>query len=490
MAAEKGTPRYAYYVLFVLLLTYILNQWDRYLLNYLSTVSASDQCGAYPNLPYDVADCHGNATCVAAHDCYGKYNLQYGANINEEEYGVLASFGFTALFAFMLLIAGRLADVANRTLVIGAALLGWSACTAWQGAATSFPLMLGARLGLGMFAAFSTPATYSLIASYFPPETRATANGIYAFGVYVGGGLSSLSIIMAHGVGWRWTSYAVSVIGAAVTLLLVLTVREPKRSNSDKGEKLQHVEEDQDGYYDAITSEGKREKSAIAKFFGSCLSDTGRAIRISFSDSAVTLLFAAAAIRFVGGFAIGAFMPKYFKAQWPDKNDEYSVFNAFVVSAGGALSAFLGGKISDVLRKRDQRWSAWLPALGAVLGFLPMIGVLFMSNFYAAIAFYFFEYLFAECWFGPALSIIQNRIPTDVRGTTISIFLFISNMVGNIAPVVIGKINNGTAESIRTCILGAVAISYGGCALLFLAVAANMKKPTIAEREAGEPLLA
>ena len=160
------------------------------------------------------------------------------------------------------------------------------------------------------------------------------------------------------------------------------------------------------------------------------------------------------------------------------------------MSAGGALSAFLGGKMSDTLRKRDQRWSAWLPAAGAILGFLPMIGVLYMKNFYAAIAFYFFEYLFAECWFGPALSIIQNRIPAFARGTTISIFLFISNMVGNIAPVVIGKLNDGTADSYRNCILGGVAISYGTCALLFFAVAANMNKPTIEEKQVNAPLLA
>ena len=311
--AGETTPRYAYYVLFVLLLTYILNQWDRYLFNYLSNVKAIDQCGAYDGLPFNVADCHGNATCIKAHDCYGKYNLQYGADISKEEYGVLTSFGFTGLFAVMLLIAGRLSDVANRVLIIGVALLGWSGCTAWQGAATSFPLMLGARLGLGMFAAFSTPATYSLIASYFPPETRGTANGIYAFGVYVGGGLSSLSIIMSHGVGWRWTSYAVGILGAVVTLLLLLTVKEPERdAGSAKVEDPSTQARDfDDGYYDTIATKSPQE-SAVAKFSGSCMSDTGKAIKISFSDAAVTLLFAAAAMRFVGGFTIGAYMPVLF----------------------------------------------------------------------------------------------------------------------------------------------------------------------------------
>merc|ERR1711881_692194 len=100
------------------------------------------------------------------------------------------------------------------------------------------------------------------------------------------------------------------------------------------------------GHYEPIAkSSRKKSKGAVA----------------SFSAPAVSWLFVAAAMRFVGGFAIGVYMPKYFKATWPSKNDQYSVLNAGVVSAGGALSAFIGGKLSDTLRKRDVRWSAWLP---------------------------------------------------------------------------------------------------------------------------------
>lgn len=481
--AEDITPSYSKYVLFVLLLTYVLNQWDRYLFNYLSSVDASEQCPSFAKPPYREVDCDGNKTCIAAHECYGKYNPQYGANLTKENYAVLASFGFTALFAVMLLFAGRLADVANRTVVIAAALLGWSGATAWQGAAESFPMMLGARLTLGMFAAFSTPATYSLIASYFPPETRATANGIYAFGVYVGGGLSSLSIVMSHQIGWRWSSYSVGVCGAAVTLLLMLTVKEPVRSND--ATKVSDADDDEEyGHYEPIAkSSRKKSKGAVARFFTSCLSDTGSAIVASFSDPAVSWLFVAAAMRFVGGFAIGVYMPKYFKATWPSKNDQYSVLNAGVVSAGGALSAFIGGKLSDTLRKRDVRWSAWLPGLGAALGFLPFIGVMYSTNFYAAIAFYFFEYLFAECWFGPAISIVQNRIPVNVRGTTISIFLFVSNMVGNVCPIIISNFVQETAESYRQCIFYAVLVSYASCAILFCIVATKLRTPPPHERD-------
>ena len=32
-----------------------------------------------------------------------------------------------------------------------------------------------------------------------------------------------------------------------------------------------------------------------------------------------------------------------------------------------------------------------------------------------------FRYLVAECWFGPAVSILQNALPPKVRGTGIAV---------------------------------------------------------------------
>ncbi len=43
----------------------------------------------------------------------------------------------------------------------------------------------------------------------------------------------------------------------------------------------------------------------------------------------------------------------------------------------------------------------------------------------------------AECWFGPAMSILQCALPSDLRGTAVSILLFIGSMIGNLAPLVV-----------------------------------------------------
>lgn len=52
---------------------------------------------------------------------------------------------------------------------------------------------------------------------------------MFAFGVYVGGGLSSLSIALAKVVGWRGSAYTVAGYGLLLSLLVRFTVREPAR---------------------------------------------------------------------------------------------------------------------------------------------------------------------------------------------------------------------------------------------------------------------
>ena len=82
---------------------------------------------------------------------------------------------------------------------------------------------------LGFFEAFCGPPAYSMIVDYFPPETRTTANAIYAFGIYVGVALSSMIVVMIKALGWRWTYAATGFVGIAIGLLVLIIVKDPIR---------------------------------------------------------------------------------------------------------------------------------------------------------------------------------------------------------------------------------------------------------------------
>jgi len=487
-------PVYSWLVLFLLLLTYVMNQWDRYLLNYLYGVSIGDcstgegevcevksseteiVCGA-DGLSNDTditevcagsdwSNCEDCLKCIVDNDGTD-ISMKYGACIDTADYGILVSFGFVALFSFTSLFAGRAADMFNRRNIVGAALLLWSGCTLGQGLGNNFGEVLGARLGLGLFQAFMIPPTYSLIADYFPKDMLATANGIYSFGVYVGGGLSSLSIVLAKALGWRNTTYLCAGIGAAVAVCFFLLVREPRRG------AMTAVE---DGEMDIKADNEEEEEEEIKTI------TTLQALQTVWSDKCVCILIVAATLRFIGGFSIGGFLPIFYKRQFESYNDEYSILNAAVVSVGGALSSFLGGFIADRWTATQPKAKAWIPAIGCLLGYPLFVGVLYSPNFYGSITCLFFEYLVAECWFGPALSIIQLRIPNEARGTAIALYLFIGQMIGNTAPLAMGQIDDSTTGTVQTMLVVIVGFSYIGCALTFLLVGRLMSTTSASEK--------
>jgi len=161
-----------------------------------------------------------------------KYSISSATGLSGTEYGILVGFGFSLVYVISGLFMGKQADKANRRNIIFYGLIIWNAATCLMGMAGGFTTLLLSRILLGFGQSFSGPASYSMIADYFPVDRRGTANGIYSFGVYVGGGLSSLSIVMAEEEGWRQTCFIVAIVGFAVSIAVILTVKEPPRAAS------------------------------------------------------------------------------------------------------------------------------------------------------------------------------------------------------------------------------------------------------------------
>ena len=133
---------------------------------------------------------------------------------------------YTLAFGGLLLLGGRIADLAGRkrTFVIG--LIGFAAASALGGAATSAGMLFGARALQGVFAAVLAPSALSLLTTTFTdPRERGKAFGIYgalagsgsAIGFIVGG-------VLTEYLDWRWCLYVnvpiavIAVIGAYALL--------------------------------------------------------------------------------------------------------------------------------------------------------------------------------------------------------------------------------------------------------------------------------
>ena len=80
------------------------------------------------------------------------------------------------------------------------------------------------RVFLGIGEAFNAPACYALITLYFPHSRRATANGIYSTGTYLGSAISSLCLAVAVLLGELGGGDRGEGRGEGIHLLLALAI--------------------------------------------------------------------------------------------------------------------------------------------------------------------------------------------------------------------------------------------------------------------------
>ena len=111
--------------------------------------------------------------------------------------------------------------------MLGIACILWSAMTALTSLSNGLFLLALFRISLGIFESAYNPPAYSLIADYFHPDKRAFANSIYSLGIYIGGALSSLTLLFITGLGWRTTYLVVGVIGGGTGVLGLIFILEP-----------------------------------------------------------------------------------------------------------------------------------------------------------------------------------------------------------------------------------------------------------------------
>jgi len=201
-------PIYAWYVVVVLLLAYILAFVDREIIALL------------------VPD------------------IKASLKISDTQMSLLLGGAFAVFYTFFGVIIAWLADRGNRRWLIFGGVAFWSLMTAACGFATSYPALFLARVGVGAGEAALNPSALSMLKDYFPPERIGRAIGLYTAGVSSGSGLAFIlggaiyPKIKAAGpvelplLGWHepWQLMFIYVgLPGLLIALLVLTIREPAR---------------------------------------------------------------------------------------------------------------------------------------------------------------------------------------------------------------------------------------------------------------------
>lgn len=209
-SAPARAPAYAWYVLAILFVVYMLNFIDRQIISILAE------------------------------------DIKRDLHLRDEDLGFLYGTAFGVFYSLFGIPLGRMADNWHRVRLMTIGLALWSAMTALSGLARNGGMLAGARIGVGVGEATASPGAYSLISDWFPRRLRATALAIYSAGLYVGGGLSlgiggvivkRWNAAYPHGgpwglAGWQAAFLAVGLPGLLMALV-VATLREPARGRSE-----------------------------------------------------------------------------------------------------------------------------------------------------------------------------------------------------------------------------------------------------------------
>ena len=154
--------------------------------------------------------------------------LRHEFSLSDTQLGGLFTL-FTVVFALAGLPLGKLADTRSRRGLLAVGIALWTGLTGLAGLATSYAMLLGTRLGVGIGEAVCTPAAASWIGDLVPASRRARAMAGFMMAVPVGIMLSSAisgSVAQAHG--WRMAMVLAAIPGL-VLAPAVLWLREPER---------------------------------------------------------------------------------------------------------------------------------------------------------------------------------------------------------------------------------------------------------------------
>src|ERR1700722_904041 len=154
-------------------------------------------------------------------------------HLSDTAIGFLTGVALALFYVTAGLPLAAFADRTNRRTMIACALGVWSVMTACCGAAQSFSQLLLARIGVGIGEAGGTPPSTSLVSDYFPWRRRAFALSVYSVGASLGSMLGSRAGYASDAWGWRAAFFLLGIPGIVLAVVLMATVREPKRGQLD-----------------------------------------------------------------------------------------------------------------------------------------------------------------------------------------------------------------------------------------------------------------
>ena len=381
MSADNSTypkPRYAWYMVTLLLVIYTFSFIDRQILSLLGPAIKAD----------------------------------FG--ISDTQFGLLVGFAFALFYTVIGLFCARIADSRSRIGLIAIGLFLWSLATAASALARNFTQLFLLRMGVGIGEATLGPAANSLIADSFPKHKLSTALSVYSMGIPIG---SALAFIVGGAVipiadnmpdvafldfnittGWQKALLLVGLPGILLTIV-VLTLKEPVRHGQLTGKKAIPVPE-------------------VYAFFKS-------------RYKAYTCICFGVSMNAAFGFGSVVFLAFFFGRYHGVSGADVGLIFGTISIITGPLGLLFGGYLADRWFRRGIKDAHIRTLMMAPIGFaIPAVAIVFAENTTVAWGMLAIANFFVNSPSGVAFASLQIITPNQMRGQIISIYIMSTSLIG------------------------------------------------------------
>lgn len=367
--------------------------------------------------------------------------------ISDTQMSLLMGFSFAIFYSILGMPLGRVADSRSRRGLIAVGIVVWSLMTALCGSARSYLQLFLFRIGVGVGEAALSPAAYSLIADYFPPQRRATAISVYSAGIYLGSGIAYLlgglviQFVSAQGevilplVGstrpWQVVFYILGIAGLLFSVAFIF-VREPPRQGTQAVVPLREV----------IAYLWRHRRAVLCHNFGFAM-----------------LAFCS--------YGAAAWIPTFYIRSFGWSMGQVGVIYGLLVMIFGTAGIVWGGRLTDRWMQQGKTdgalrvglWacalcvaSSWVYLLmpSAELAMLAMVPAIFALGMP----------------FGAAPAAIQEIVPPRMRGQASAVYLLIANLVGlGIGPTAVALVTDYVFQDDKAVRWSLLIVGSGACAV-------------------------
>ncbi|MBL8550330.1 MAG: MFS transporter [Hyphomonadaceae bacterium] len=348
--------------------------------------------------------------------------------------GLMSGFAFALFYALAGVPVAYLADRWNRRTIITIGFAIWSMMTVLMGMVQNAVQLALTRFMLGAGEAACLAPSNSIIGDLFNKAHRTLALSILQ-------GSNSLSILVAFPIfgwvaqhhGWRIAFILAGAPGLVLALLFFLTVKEPKR-----------------GQTDAAGPEPAPQVEKAAPF----LATMGRLVR----TRSYVLAILATTLTGISVMGVQTWLPTLLMRVHDLPPQEVGAYVGFIRGPAGVAGAIFGGLLTTWLARRDSRWLVWTPALFMACVFVSDMIMLYVDSSVAWKIGMAADTFFGSGQVGPIFGILLASADARSRATATAVAMLLLHIVGfTIGPLAIGVLNDILGptlgpEAIRTSI--------------------------------------